>query len=80
LFYSVAKAAGEDAIGVLLTGMGNDGSDGLLAMRRGGAFTIVQDEETSVVFGMPGAAIERGAAEVVAGLDDISGIILAKLA
>lgn len=80
LFYSVAKAAGEDAIGVLLTGMGNDGSDGLLAMKRGGALTIVQDEETSVVFGMPGAAIERGAAEVVASLDDISGIVLANLA
>jgi two-component system chemotaxis response regulator CheB len=80
LFHSVAKAAGDNAIGVLLTGMGNDGSDGLLAMKRGGAFTIVQDEGTSVVFGMPGAAIERGAADIVAALEDISGIVLDKLA
>jgi two-component system chemotaxis response regulator CheB len=80
LFRSVAKAAGDNAIGILLTGMGNDGSDGLLAMRRGGAYTIVQDEATSVVFGMPGAAIERGAADVVAALEDIPGIVLAKLA
>jgi two-component system chemotaxis response regulator CheB len=80
LFHSVAKAAGDKAIGVLLTGMGNDGSDGLLAMKRGGAFTIVQDEGTSVVFGMPGAAIELGAAEVIAALQDISGIVLGKLA
>jgi two-component system chemotaxis response regulator CheB len=79
LFHSVAKAAGEKAVGVLLTGMGNDGSDGLLAMKRGGAFTIAQDEGTSVVFGMPGAAIEIGAAEVVAALEEISGIVLAKL-
>jgi two-component system chemotaxis response regulator CheB len=80
LFHSVAKTAGDNAIGVLLTGMGNDGSDGLLAMKRGGAFTIAQDEGSSVVFGMPAAAIERGAAEVVAALEDISDIILAKLA
>jgi len=80
LFNSVAKVAGSNAIGVLLTGMGNDGSNGLLAMRQAGAFTIVQDEATSVVFGMPGAAIEIGAAKVVAPLGDISGIVLSKLA
>jgi two-component system chemotaxis response regulator CheB len=79
LFYSLAKVAGDNAIGVLLTGMGNDGSDGLLAMKRVGAFTIAQDEATSVVFGMPGSAIERGAVEVVAALDDIPGIVLSKL-
>ncbi|MBW2170960.1 MAG: chemotaxis response regulator protein-glutamate methylesterase [Deltaproteobacteria bacterium] len=79
LFQSVARAAGDKAIGVLLTGMGNDGSDGLLAMKQAGAFTIAQDEGTSVVFGMPGAAIELGAAKVVAALEDISGIVLAKL-
>jgi two-component system chemotaxis response regulator CheB len=79
LFYSLAKVAGNNAIGVLLTGMGNDGSDGLLAMKRAGAFTVAQDEATSVVFGMPGSAIERGAVEVVAALDDISGILLSKL-
>ncbi len=80
LFHSVAKAAGDKAIGVLLTGMGNDGSDGLLAMKQAGAFTIAQDEATSVVFGMPGAAIEIGAADVVAPLGDILGIVLSKLA
>lgn len=80
LFHSVARTAGDKAIGVLLSGMGNDGSDGLLAMKRAGAFTIAQDEGTSLVFGMPGAAIERGAAKVVAALQDIPGIVLANLA
>ena len=63
----------------LASGMGIDGSDGLLAMKKGGAFTIAQDEATSVVFGMPGSAIERGAAEVVAALDDIARVILSAL-
>lgn len=79
LFRSVAKAAGNDAIGVLLTGMGADGADGLLAMKKAGAFTVVQDETTSVVFGMPGAAIEQGAVEVIAALDNIAGILLSRL-
>lgn len=79
LFHSVAETAGGDAMGILLTGMGSDGSDGLLAMKKGGAFTIAQDEATSVVFGMPGSAIERGAAEVVAALDDITRVILSAL-
>ncbi len=77
-FNSVAKTAARDAIGILLTGMGDDGTDGLLAMKRAGAFTIAQDEATSVVFGMPGSAIECGAVEVVAALDDIAGIVLSK--
>ncbi len=79
LFHSVAKTGGRNAIGILLTGMGNDGTDGLLAMKRAGAFTIAQDEATSVVFGMPGSAIEHGAVEVVAALDEIAGIVLSKL-
>jgi two-component system chemotaxis response regulator CheB len=79
LFHSVAKAAGGNAIGVLLTGMGDDGADGLLAMKKAGAFTVAQDEATSVVFGMPSAAINCGAVEVVAALDDIPGIILSAL-
>lgn len=79
LFHSLAKVAGNHGIGVLLTGMGNDGSDGLLAMKKAGAFTVVQDEATSVVFGMPGSAIECGAVEVVAPLDDISSIVLSAL-
>jgi len=62
LFYSVASTAGANALGVLLTGMGADGARGLLSMRQGGAHTIVQDEDSCVVFGMPKEAIKLGAA------------------
>lgn len=62
LFHSVSRSAGKNALGVILTGMGNDGAAGLLAMKTSGAFTIAQDEATSVVFGMPKEAIDRGAA------------------
>ena len=62
LFQSVAKYAGSNAIGVMLTGMGSDGVQGLLAMRDAGAYTIAQDEHTSVVYGMPREAFEQGAA------------------
>lgn len=62
LFQSVAEQAGRNAAGAILTGMGSDGADGLLAMRRAGASTIAQDEATCVVFGMPREAILRGAA------------------
>ena len=79
LFHSVVETAAGNAIGIILTGMGQDGSDGLLAMKEVGAFTIAQDEATSVVFGMPGSAIERGAVEVVAPLDDIARILLSAL-
>ena len=75
LFRSVADLAGPQAVGVLLTGMGDDGAEGLLAMRRAGASTVAQDEATSVVFGMPKEAIRRGATEYVLPLPAISEAI-----
>ncbi len=71
LFSSVAAAAGRNAIGVLLTGMGNDGAKGLLEMRKAGAWTAAQDETSCVVFGMPREAILLGAAEAVMPLERI---------
>jgi two-component system chemotaxis response regulator CheB len=76
LFRSVARAAGANAVGVLLTGMGADGAEGMLEMRQAGAATIAQDEASCVVFGMPRAAIEIGAAEKVMGLDRIPHEVL----
>lgn len=76
LFRSVAQAAGPHAAGVLLTGMGDDGADGLLEMRRSNAFTIAQDEATCVVFGMPREAILLGAAEEVLPLHRIPQAML----
>lgn len=77
LLFSSAERFGAGMIGVLLTGMGRDGADALLRMRRAGAHTIVQSGETAVVDGMPRAAREAGAAAEVAGLQDIGGRILA---
>jgi two-component system chemotaxis response regulator CheB len=79
LFQSVADNVGENAIGVLLTGMGKDGAAGLKRMREKGAYTIAQDERSSIVFGMPKAAIELGAAENVLSLDRIAETIGARL-
>ncbi|WP_333654491.1 protein-glutamate methylesterase/protein-glutamine glutaminase [Dissulfurispira sp.] len=76
LFRSVAKYAGRNAVGVILTGMGEDGARGMLEMKEAGAFTIAQDEASSVVFGMPKRAIELGAADRVISLDEIAKIIL----
>jgi two-component system chemotaxis response regulator CheB len=79
LFQSVARHAGRDALGVLLTGMGADGASGLLAMRENGARTLVQDEESCVVFGMPKEAIARGAAESIVPLDQMGDAIIRSL-
>jgi two-component system chemotaxis response regulator CheB len=75
LFHSVAQAAGANAVGVLLTGMGDDGADGLLAMKQAGAVTLAQDEASCVVFGMPRAAIERGAVDHVLPLGAIGEVV-----
>lgn len=73
LFESVAKTAGKDAIGIILTGMGGDGAKGLLAMRKAGARTIGQDESTCVVYGMPKVAYDLGAVQYQEKLSDIAG-------
>lgn len=80
LFLSVAEHVGADAVGILLTGMGQDGARGLLAMNKAGAHTIAQDEATCTVFGMPRAAISLGAAQVVAPLTRIARHALNKAA
>jgi two-component system, chemotaxis family, protein-glutamate methylesterase/glutaminase len=72
MFNSVAHYVGTNAVGVILTGMGADGASGLLTMRQVGAHTIAQDEQTSVVWGMPGEAVKLGAAEKVLPLDAIA--------
>ncbi len=79
LFRSVAKHAGANAVGVMLTGMGHDGADGMVEMRNAGARTMAQDEETSVVFGMPKEAYVRGGAEKLVPLDDIPREIIKQL-
>ena len=71
LFHSLAEIVGSDCIGVLLTGMGTDGAEGLKAIHDAGGETIVQDEETSVVWGMPGAAVKLNAADHIVPLDQI---------
>jgi two-component system, chemotaxis family, protein-glutamate methylesterase/glutaminase len=76
LFQSVAREAGSKALGVILTGMGSDGADGLAAMRAAGAWTVAQDEASCVVFGMPREAIERNAAIKVLPLDQIGAALL----
>lgn len=73
LFESVARAAGKDAVGIILTGMGGDGGKGLLSMRQAGAKTIGQDESTCVVYGMPKVAYDLGAVMYQEKLGDIAG-------
>lgn len=77
LFMSAADVAGKNAVGVVLTGMGKDGAQGLLAMKKAGAITFAQDEATSVVFGMPREALAIGAASEALPLNEISEKLLA---
>ena len=73
---SAASALGPHAVGVMLTGMGKDGSQGLLAMRQAGARTLNQDEKSSVVYGMPRAAWEVGASEMQVSLDRVAESVI----
>lgn len=76
LFNSMCKSAGNNAIGVLLTGMGSDGANGLLEMRNAGSETFCQNEDSCIVFGMPKVAIEKGAAKKILALDEMGKAIL----
>ncbi|HLU15771.1 MAG TPA: chemotaxis response regulator protein-glutamate methylesterase [Burkholderiaceae bacterium] len=76
LFHSAAQVVGRNAVGVILTGMGKDGAQGLLAMKKAGAVTIAQDEASCVVFGMPREALQIGAADLEVPLSEISETIL----
>ncbi len=79
LFQSAAKAAGSNAIGIILTGMGRDGAEGLLKMKQSGAFTIGQDQQSCVVYGMPKEAYKLGAVDQQAACQDIAGMVIQRL-
>ncbi|MHB8841511.1 MAG: CheB methylesterase domain-containing protein, partial [Candidatus Aquicultor sp.] len=79
LFRSAAHSAGAKAIGVILTGMGSDGAQGMLEMKEAGAFNIAQSKESCVVFGMPKSAIEKGAVDKVARIDSMPSLIMQQL-
>ena len=78
LFRSAARYGGKNVVGVIMTGMGDDGAKGMLEMKEAGAYNIAQDEESCVVFGMPKKAIELGAVDKVTPLNKIPAIVLAK--
>jgi two-component system chemotaxis response regulator CheB len=75
LFRSVAQSAGPNAVGIIMTGMGDDGARGMQEMHDAGAFTVAQDEATSVVYGMPKEAVKRGAVDVQLPLEGMPEII-----
>ena len=77
LFRSASRHAGPNAVGVIMTGMGDDGARGMLEMKQAGAVTIAQDEATSIVFGMPNEAIKRGAVDIILPLPSIAASVLA---
>ena len=76
LFRSTARYAGSNAIGVIMTGMGDDGAKGMLEMKEAGAITVAQDEKSCVVFGMPKEAIKLGAVDKILPLEQIAPFIL----
>ncbi len=76
LFRSAARYAGKNAVGVIMTGMGDDGAKGMLEMKQTGAYTIAQDEATSVVFGMPNEAIKRGGVDKILPLGALAGTVM----
>ena len=80
LMESVAKSVGPNALGIVLTGMGQDGANGMFSMRQAGARTIAQNEESCVVFGMPKVAYEKGGAERLIPLDEIAPAVFRLLA
>ena len=79
MMHSVAKHVGRNAVGVMLTGMGSDGAEGMLAMKNAGARNLAQDEASSVVFGMPKVAYEKGGAEKLFPLDRIASQVISLL-
>lgn len=79
MMHSVAKQVGRNAVGVMLTGMGSDGAEGMLAMHKAGARNIAQDEATSVVFGMPKVAFDKGGAEKLVAIDKIATSVISLL-
>ncbi len=79
LFHSAAKHAGRNAVGIIMTGMGADGAKGLLALRQSGAYTLAQDEKTSVVYGMPKEAVKLGAVDRIAPLNSLVEQTLASI-
>nr|MBP6740228.1 chemotaxis response regulator protein-glutamate methylesterase [Leptospiraceae bacterium] len=76
LFRSVAKHAGANAVGIIMTGMGDDGANGMKEMHEQGAFTVAQNEESCVVFGMPKEAIKKNAVDKVISLEEIPSVIM----